>query len=89
LFGCLLALLWQDGFMDTEPPAVAAGMIVGLILSVLTPLGDLSISMIKREYNAKDTSTFIPGHGGLLDRIDSWLWAGILGYYIVLFLQNI
>jgi len=88
VFGYLLALLWRDGFVDTQPVTMLNGLMVGIILSVLTPVGDLSISMIKREFNAKDTSTFIPGHGGLLDRIDSWLWAGILGYYIVLFLQN-
>ncbi|MEJ2551563.1 MAG: CDP-archaeol synthase [Anaerolineales bacterium] len=88
LAGYLLPLLWRAGFSDTEPVTMINGLIVGIILGVLTPLGDLNISMIKREYNAKDTSTFIPGHGGLLDRLDSWLWAGILGYYIVLFLQN-
>jgi phosphatidate cytidylyltransferase len=88
LSGYLLPLLWRAGFFNTEAVTVVNGLIVGIIISILTPLGDLSISMIKREYNAKDTSTLIPGHGGLLDRIDSWLWAGILGYYIVLFLQN-
>ncbi len=88
LAGYLLPLLWRTGFSDTKPVTMIGGLIVGIILGVLTPLGDLNISMIKREYNAKDTSTFIPGHGGLLDRLDSWLWAGILGYYIVLLLQN-
>ncbi len=88
LAGCLLPLLWRAGFSEAKPVTMVSGLIVGIILGVLTPLGDLNISMIKREYNAKDTSTFIPGHGGLLDRLDSWLWAGILGYYIVLFLQN-
>lgn len=88
LFGYLLPILWKAGFSETEPVTMVNGLIVGIILSGLTPLGDLSISMIKREYNAKDTSSFIPGHGGLLDRIDSWLWAGILGYYIVRILQN-
>ena len=78
----------KNGFVDTQPVTLLNGLIVGIILSLLTSVGDLCISMIKREYNAKDTSTFIPGHGGLLDRIDSWLWAGILGYYIVLLLQN-
>ncbi len=88
LAGYLLHMLWQTGFSEAKPVPMVSGLIVGIILGVLTPMGDLSISMIKREYNAKDTSTFIPGHGGLLDRLDSWLWAGILGYYIVQFLQS-
>ena len=52
-------------------------------MGILTPLGDLGISMIKREVQIKDSGTILPGHGGALDRLDSWLWAGVLGYYAV------
>ena len=52
-------------------------------MGILTPLGDLGISMIKREVQIKDSGTILPGHGGALDRLDSWLWAGVLGYYLV------
>jgi phosphatidate cytidylyltransferase len=52
-------------------------------MGILTPLGDLGISMIKREVQIKDSGTIFPGHGGALDRLDSWLWAGVLGYYLV------
>lgn len=58
-------------------------MFLAVVLSVFPTLGDLTISMFKRYFKVKDSGKILAGHGGMLDRIDSWLWAVSIGYYLV------
>jgi phosphatidate cytidylyltransferase len=51
--------------------------VVALLLSVVSQAGDLLESAVKRRFNAKDASQLIPGHGGLMDRLDGFLTAAL------------
>lgn len=58
-------------------------LIVGVVIAVLAPLGDMAESMFKRELDVKDFGAIIPGHGGVLDRFDSFLFVLPAVYYLI------
>ena len=65
--------------------SVGDAAIVGFLVGVFGQLGDLVESLLKRDLDAKDTSTLIPGHGGVLDRFDSLFFAAPVVYYYLLY----
>ena len=78
--GVLFAWLWRENLDIT----LLDGALIGLVMALFTTLGDLGESMIKRQAGIKDSSHILPGHGGVFDRIDTWLWGSALGYYLII-----
>lgn len=79
--GILVGLLFNQ---FAEVINMTNGLILGSVLGVVTPIGDLGESMIKRQFNIKDSSKLLPGHGGAMDRIDTWVWAVCISYYLII-----
>jgi phosphatidate cytidylyltransferase len=65
----------QDGIFNLERPAILPILILTAILNIAAQLGDLVESLIKRGAGVKDSGSILPGHGGMLDRIDALLFA--------------
>ena len=81
LAGSVLAVLLVK-FTFLPVIGVIDGILIGLLLGVMGQLGDLFESLLKRACQVKDSGTIIPGHGGMLDRLDSLLFAFPVVYYI-------
>ncbi len=83
LAACLLGILISSHFIDV--PHLFLSISTICILSVFAQLGDLLESACKRYFNIKDTGSIIPGHGGVIDRLDSFLAVSFVVYIIKFF----
>jgi len=70
-----------------HPWSVKYALLLAIVVSVMAPLGDLCESMIKRDLDLKDMGSILPGHGGVLDRIDAMLFVMPAVYYMVVYLK--
>ena len=88
--GTLMALLaGAAASFFVEAIDLPTGLVLGAVVAVVAPLGDLAVSVVKRSLDIKDMGSILPGHGGLLDRIDAiiavvpaawavFVWTGLL-----------
>ena len=80
IFGILLAILISIICCYIKEYSLLNGLIFGLILAVFTQFGDLFESWVKRKHSIKDSGKFIPGHGGVLDRLDGLMLSSLILY---------
>jgi phosphatidate cytidylyltransferase len=80
-FGGLL-VWWIAGYILDTQSSTAIGLLIAIVVSISGQLGDLAESAVKRRFAVKDSGSIIPGHGGLMDRIDSLAVAAVVLWLI-------
>ncbi len=82
--GALFSILASTVIVgDIHPWTPANAALLGVVVAVVAPIGDLCESLLKRDLRLKDMGTLLPGHGGILDRVDALLFVLPATYYLV------
>lgn len=85
--GAVYALIAKDYITEVSNPILAFA-VIGAASSVISQIGDLAASAIKRNHEIKDYGKLIPGHGGILDRFDSIIFTAPIVYYLTVLLRG-
>jgi phosphatidate cytidylyltransferase len=80
----LAAALILYSVLDIADLDYAYIILIGCLIGFFAQLGDLAESLLKRRVGVKDSGRLIPGHGGILDRMDSLVFTGVIAYYYVI-----
>ncbi len=78
--GTILLVVFIGLYTDLT---VVDSLLLGVVIAVLGPAGDLFESLLKRDVQIKDSGRGLPGHGGVLDRFDALLWTSVASYYLL------
>ena len=87
LIGGLVSVLILGFIIEKNFPNLRGNwIIISILVGIFAPIGDLAESKIKRVFGVKDSGNLIPGHGGFLDRLDSFLMVSVIIYtYFIIF----
>ena len=80
-FGIAVLVVGQITPFGQDPGTLGSAFVLGVVVALAAPLGDLCESMVKRDLGLKDMGTILPGHGGLMDRFDALLFVLPATYY--------
>ncbi len=79
----ILLSIFNVGPFDGDPFGFSNALLLGIVVAVIAPIGDLAESLIKRDLKIKDMGNVLPGHGGVLDRCDTLLFVLPTVFYMV------
>jgi phosphatidate cytidylyltransferase len=85
LISTVLLVVFVGLYLHYDVPEWGPGysLVLGLVIGLVGPVGDLFESLLKRDVQTKDSGRGIPGHGGVLDRFDALIWASVGAYYVL------
>lgn len=83
VLACVVGWIYCSAFLKSELSSTES-IAITLIVAIVAQISDLIESLMKRSFGAKDSSQLLPGHGGILDRFDSFIFAAPVFYYLLL-----